>query len=248
MTKGKIALIVGISVTVLVGVLVTLSLLQDNGEGKPNTNNNPLTQDIALTEADKTQIRSHTNEFLSRVATYGWFQSTITNPDNALRDTEFFMAQDHIDAADVASTLAKLTNSTEYAELINKDIFMNPFSVETVPTAEWVVPSSPVTEGGETYIQVIVPVESTLIYLSVGINHYDSDGNFVPADVSIDRNVFEGEITFKFVRSGSDWKISLFNQTVGVLPLDEVYFPNGDLYTTTTPVRTDSIPVRIADE
>lgn len=245
MQKKTVAIIVGSAIVAVIGILVVVSLLQESPT--KNTNTPALNPSTQIQEADKIQIKSHITDFVKEVGTYGWFANIISDPANANKPESFFADQSYVTADDVRGALVTLTNSRVYDSQVNDGLYGTPFSVATILKGDVTVPSSPVAEGGETYVLVKVPVESTLIYVSHGINHMDDSGVFVDGVTNIQYRVFDGEISFKFIRSGSDWVISSFKDTVGVLPTEPAEnfaFPNGDLITAVKPVKSETIEVK----
>lgn len=242
MSKKTIAIIAGVSALVLVVVLAVVATLQGD-ESSPGEQTPELTPSTQISEADRQEIQSLTNQFVNDVGTFGWFSNTVADPVNAARGYEFFMEQSRHDADAIRSALVTLTGTRNYDAQINDGLFLVPFSVETSILDDITVPSTPTAEGGLSYIPVSVPIESTLIWVAEGMNYFDLDGNPVFGGTTIERYVFEGTLSLRFVRQGDGWVLSSFTQDTGVFPTDNWGFPNGGLLVETEPVRFDVIEV-----
>lgn len=244
MDKKKIAIIAGVSVAVVVGLILALSLIGKEApveQGGPNS----VGTDITLTDAEKAEVESASKKFVQSLGNYGWYPDLIKNPQVAATDNNFdqLLNQEHTTAEDSIAALRSLTNSSNFDVTVNKQAYSIPFSVETSIEGDFTVPNSPIAEGSRTYVPVTIPIKSTVSYSATGIGYTDADGTWHDAQSFVQQFTFEGELNLQFGKSGGKWVVNGFNNTVGVLAVDPMTFSNGDLVSEYLATSSNQIPV-----
>lgn len=243
MDKKKIAIIAGVSLAVVVGLIIALSFIGKEApveQGGPNS----VGTDITLTDAEKAEVESVSKQFVQSLGNYGWYPDLIKNPQVVATSTDAeLFNQEHTTAEDSIAALRSLTNSTDFDVTVNELAYSIPFSVETTIEGDFTVPNSPIAEGSRTYVPVTIPIKSTVSYAATGVGYTDEDGTWHDPEYFIQQFTFEGELNLQFGKSGGKWVVNGFNNTVGVLAVDPMTFSNGDLINEYLATSSNQIPV-----
>jgi hypothetical protein len=245
MDKKKLLLIIGGAVVAIVAIIVALSFI---GKGEPEATpggNVKVNADVALTDAEKANVKGGTEKFVTSLGNYGWYPDLIKNPQVAAGDENFdkLFKEEHTTIEDSQAALRTLTNSTNFDQAINKLAYSVPFSVETRLLGEITVPDYPTVEGDRTFAQVNVPIESTVSYIANSIGYTDEAGTWHDSKAFVQQFTFEGELNLQFGKSGGKWVVSGFTNTVGVLATDPMTFSNGDLISEYLATSSNQLPV-----
>lgn len=231
----KILLIAGAIVALVVLGLFALSFI--GGAEQEGGSTVPISTERALSDSDKQEIDQKAQDFIAAVGNYGWYPELIRDPNLSADDLSYanLYKQEYVAVEDVQAQLRALTNSTKFDSLVNRAAYETPFSVESTHD-ELVVPDYPVAVGEDTFVEMVVPLSSTVSYVSNSVSYVDESGTLHDSETSVVVSVYEGELTLRFIRSGGSWFVDSFESTIGVLAVDDFFIFNGDLVTETKPV------------